>query len=111
MDVDDFYEDKYYSAVFGFGGYLVGNESVSLNFGLRIHYALQDFITEEGQSLIISGTSNNFPTPFRDVVPDEEYKATKPLFIEVGLELAFGLGSFAKTSCSNRMHWFWSGNK
>jgi hypothetical protein len=103
INVEDFYADKYYSAVFGFGGFLVGTESASLNLGVRIHYALQDFITAKGQI-------QNFPAPIRSSTYTE-YKQTRPLYIEVGLELTFGLGEFARTSCSDRMHWFRSGNK
>ena len=102
IDVEDFYAKKYYSAVFGFGGFLAGTESISLNLGVRVHYALQDFITAEGQL-------QNHPAPSTSAYA--EYKQTRPLYIEVGLELTFGLGEFAKTSCSKRMHWFWSGNK
>jgi len=108
-NVDDYYADKYYSAVFGFGGYLVGTESFSLNFGIRAHYAMQDFITEKGQNPDLLGV-RSFPAPVRDETY-AEYKQTRPLFVEVSLELTFGLGEFAKTSCSNRMHWFWSGNR
>jgi hypothetical protein len=101
INVEDLYADKYYSAVFGFGGFLAGTETVSLNLGVRVHYALQDFITAEGQV-------QNFLAP---TFTYTEYKQTRPLYIEVGLELTFGLGEFAKRSCSDRMHWFWSGNK
>ena len=110
INEEDYYADKYYSAVFGFGGYLIGNESFSLNFGARIHYAMQDFITEEGQNPSLSGGIKSFPAPIRDEVYPE-YKQTRPLFIELNLEFTFGLGAFAKASCSNRMHWFWSGNR
>lgn len=108
-DVEDYYSDKYYSAVLGFGGFLVGNEVFSLNFGVRIHYALQDFISEEGQSPPLGGL-NSFPAPIRSEIYSD-YKETRPVYIEVGLELSFGLGEFARTSCSNRRHWFWSGNR
>lgn len=108
IDVEEFYADKYYSAVFGFGGFLVGTESISLNLGVRVHYALQDFITAAGQNPI---GFESFPAPVRSSPTYAEYKQTRPLYAEVGLELTFGLGEFAKTSCSNRMHWFWSGNR
>lgn len=101
VELENLHTNKYYSAVLGFGGFLVGTESVSLNLGARIHYALQDFITADGQV-------QNFPAPSSTYV---EYKQTRPLYIEVGLELTFGLGEFAKTSCSDRAHWFWSGNR
>ncbi len=109
--VSEFYREQYVSAVLGFGGFLVGSESVSLNIGFRLHYALQDFITDLGQNPEPTGlVYSSFPAPIRDNSYDS-YKATRPLFGEVSLELSFGLGSVAKTSCSNRMHWFWSGNR
>ncbi len=108
--ISDFYRDKYVSGVIGFGGFLVGTESVSLNLGFRIHYSFQDFITDLGQNPSVNAEIKSFPAPVRDNTY-ESYKSTNPLFGEVSFELNFGLGGAAKTSCSNRMHWFWSGNR
>ncbi len=108
--ISDFYRDNYVSGVIGFGGYLVGTETVSLNIGFRIHYAFQDFISDLGQDPDPSGAIKSFPAPIRDNTYDP-YKKTSPLMGEVSLELNFGLGGTAKTNCSDRMHWFWSGNK
>ncbi len=107
-DVTNFYRDSYLSGVFGFGGYLVGNETFSLNLGFRIMYAFSDFITEEGQENGLIYKS--FPAPLRENNYDN-YTGTHPLTFEASLELEFGLGGFAKTSCSKRMHFFWSGNR
>lgn len=110
INIDDVYADKYYSAVFGFGGYLLGNETFSLNFGARIHYAMQDFVSEDGRISNSSSGIKDFPAPIRDETY-AEYKQTRPLFVELSLEFTFGIGEFAKESCSDRMHWFWSGNR
>ncbi len=106
----EFYNDKYISGVFGFGGFLVGTEVVSLNLFFRVHYAFQDFINDKGQNPEATGIIRSFPAPIREKTYDE-YKSTNPIFGEVGMELAFGLGQFARSNCSTRMHFFWSGNR
>ncbi len=110
-DYSSFYQDKYISAVVGFGGFLVGNEMVSLNLSFRIHYSFQDFISDTGKNPRTTVVEiKSFPAPIRDEVYSN-YKKTNPLYAEVAFELNIGLGGTAKASCSNRMHWFWSGNR
>lgn len=110
VNIQDFYAQNYVSGVFGFGGFLVGDDTFSLNFGFRLHYAFQDFVSEQGRASF--DTYASFPTPGLGVNANyDPYKSTNPLYAEVSIELSIGIGRFAKASCSKRMHFIWSGNR
>ena len=111
VDVTPFYSDNYLSGVIGGGAFLAGGDNATLMLGMRIHYAFQDFISDQGQgsALLVGGQELPFafPNPNRgDLSVYDDYKQTNPLFIQVLLELNFGLGYFAKTVCSGRVKWF-----
>ena len=98
QDVTEFYSEKYLSAVIGFGGYVFGSDRFTMIMGLRAHYAFQDMIGEKGQAA-------NYPATFgADQFPT--YSKSNPIFIQAVMEFNFGLGFFAKTACSGRLHWF-----
>ncbi len=113
-DVTSNYDD-YLSAVFGGGAFVAGSERSTLMLGIRIHFALTDFISEAGQnteSLQAQGQQFPFPNTFRndftglDNDPYADARITRPILIELLAEYNFGLGYFAKTICSGRIHWF-----
>ncbi|HRD82579.1 MAG TPA: hypothetical protein PLL53_17590 [Saprospiraceae bacterium] len=88
------YAEKATGAALGWGGYLFGNEFFALMFGMRIDYAITDFVSETGQA-------DNYPAPYRFPGYDT-YKPTNPLTGQIVLELNFGLGGYAKTRCGQR---------
>ncbi len=109
-DYSPFYRENYASAVLGFGGFLVGNDAFTVNLGFRLHYGLQDMVSDLGASPSTNPTIKAFPAPIRDE-SYPQYAKTNPLMAQVSLEFNFGVGGLAKTSCSKRQHWFWSGNR
>ena len=100
-----FYEDQYISGVLGFGGFIAGNEFVSLDFGLRASYAFTDMVNDQGQAI-------NYPNPNRDAASDySDYKRSAPLFVQARLGLTFGVGGFAKSGCGQRNFFIGGGRR
>ncbi|MCC6725689.1 MAG: hypothetical protein IT258_14365 [Saprospiraceae bacterium] len=98
---DKYYKKDYISGVLGFGGYITGTETFSLGLGLRFHYGLTDFVTSDGQKA-------GYPNPGR-LTPYESTAVTRPILAEFMVEFNFGIGHWAQTSCSERMHFYRSG--
>lgn len=90
----DFYEDSYFGGVFGFGGYVVGQETFSVGIGLRLNYGFGDLVNDAGQK-------DGYPNLPNDM-PYETVENTNPIFAQFLVELNFGVGRFAKTACSQR---------
>lgn len=95
----DNYEKNYLSGVLGFGGYVAGAETFSLGLGIRLHYGLTDFVNDKGKELGFPNPSSNY----------ESDAVTRPAFAEFMVEFNFGIGHWARTSCSERMKFFRSG--
>ena len=88
------YADRAVGAGLGWGGYLAGNEAFALMFGMRVDYAITDFVSEDGEN-------KGFPAPYR--LPGyEQYKPTHPISAQIMLELNFGLGGYSKRRCGQR---------
>lgn len=113
-DVSQNYQN-YYSLVFGGGAFVAGSDRFTVMLGIRIHYGLTDFISDEGRdpiSLAAQGQAFPFPTSIRrdfsglDTNPYAEDKITRPLLVELIAEFNFGIGYFAKTVCTGRVKWF-----
>ncbi|MBI3136941.1 MAG: hypothetical protein HYZ14_19855 [Bacteroidetes bacterium] len=82
--------------VFGFGGYIMGNEVVALQMGLRAHYALTNLTSDTFEG-------GRFPlTNYPDVASGVP---TNPFSIQLHLELNFSLGQIARSStkCGRRV--------
>jgi len=95
IDDSQNFEDSYFSGVFGFGSYLAGNDVLSINLGIRLHWALNDFVNEAGKE-------NNRPIAYYGApLKNPEYK-TLATAAQVQLEINYAFGRFAKTSCSER---------
>lgn len=110
-DVTKFYTDRYLSGVLGVGSYIVGSGKFTTMIGLRIHYALQDIVTDTGKNP--TEFEHAFPNPSGHVstyVQERSPTNTNPLFVEFIVEFNFGLGFFAKAACSNRIAWFGGGS-
>ena len=95
QDVSKYFEDKYTSLVFGFGSYILGTELLSLQAGVRLHWALTDMISDEG----IANEPNSYPALEASFTDYEKTTATAAQF---SIELNYAFGRFAKASCSQR---------
>lgn len=112
-DVTSNYQD-YWSAVFGGGAFVAGTERSTLMLGVRIHFALTDFISDAGNDAEALEASGQFPFPttFRNDFtgsennPYADARITRPILIELIAEYNFGIGYFARTICSGRVKWF-----
>lgn len=98
VDVAKFYNKNYWSGVFGAGGYIAGTETFTLMMGLRLGYALTDFVNDDGKLA-------NYPTP-KQASGTAKESSTSPAFVQIVMEGNFALGYYGKTSCSKRAHLF-----
>ncbi len=99
VDSKQFYLDSYPSAVLGFGWYVFGNKAFTGTLGIRIEYAFNDILSQEGKD-------NGYPVnPFK-TEPYDTYSPTNPLIAQLSFELNWGIGYFAKTACGERKHFF-----
>lgn len=94
------YENGYLAGAFGFGGYIGGAETFSVGLGVRLNYGFLDFVNEQGRKDWY---------PARKVY--EKTETTHPIFAQFLVEFNFGIGHFARTSCSKRMHFFGAGGR
>lgn len=98
-EVTTSYNDQYYSAAFGFGGFIAGSSFFTVKLGARFEYALSDFISDNGQD-------NNMPVVYKNY---ESYKATHPFRASIGLAINFAVGGTGKAQCGRRSFMFGSG--
>ncbi len=81
-------------AVFGFGGYIIGNQKLSLSMGLRFHYYFTNLTSSS-----FSGT--NYPlVNYPDITT---HASTNPLAIQVLVEVNYSLAQLARASCGKRV--------
>jgi len=90
-DVSDFYEDKWYSGVLGFGTYIAGSEVFTIQAGIRLHYQFGDMVNESGQAA-------GFPVN----ETYESYDKTNLIMAQIHLEVNYAFGRFARRSCRDR---------
>lgn len=90
--VNDTYVDNMISPVLGFGYYMFNADAFTANLGFRLSYGIYDLLTVSGIE------TQAFTTPR----VYENYASTNPAFIELVLELNFGLGQYAKSVCGKR---------
>lgn len=96
--VAELYEKNYFAGVFGWGGYIAGSNTFSLNLGMRLHYSFSDLVNSKGQAI-------GLPNGIKDA-SYADYKSSHPAYVMITVEMNFGIGSFAKTACSERMQFF-----
>jgi hypothetical protein len=92
-DVSEFFEKNYLSGVLGFGSYLLGNDVLSLNLGIRIHYGLTDMVNEAGKE-------NNYPIVIEPL--QDRSKKTVAAAAQLQMEFNYAFGKFAKNACHSR---------
>ncbi len=98
-DISQYFNKQLPSAVFGVGGYVFTTGTFTLMFGMRAIYGLTDMISADGKSA-------NYPTPLGSKVPYDTYAETHPVQLLFMFEANYGIGYFAKTTCSDRMTFF-----
>ena len=99
IPTEGFYNDTYYSVAFGFGGFIVGSEFLTLKMGARFEYALTDLVSNAGQQA-------NYPAFYNAF---DEYKSTHPFSASLNVELNFAIGGVARAECGRRSFIFGSG--
>ena len=79
--------------VFGFGGYIIGNEAISLSMGLRAHYTISDLTSH-------ANAPTNYPfVNYPDITTSSK---TNTIALQVLCELNYSLGQIAHASCGKR---------
>ncbi len=94
--VDNF-EKNYLGGVLGFGSYLAGNDLLSINLGIRLHWGFDELVNPTGKD-------NNYPIfglPTEVPAIDPSNK-TFETAAQLQLEVNYAFGRFAKTSCHDR---------
>ena len=96
FDVKDKVNDKLKNLVFGFGGYIVGNEIVALQMGIRFHYSLSNLTSDTWEA-------SRFP--LENYTDLNGGVSTNPFMVQLHLELNFSLGQIARSSskCGKRI--------
>ncbi len=93
QDVSPNFVDNYKLIVFGFGSYLAGTELLSVQAGVRLHWAFDDMVSAQGKE-------NDFPaTQTSHFANYTKSHATAAQFM---VEVNYAFGRFAKASCSQR---------
>jgi hypothetical protein len=79
--------------VFGFGGYMLGNEVIALSMGLRFMYGISDLTAD-------SYRNTTFPfTKYNDI---SSHSDLNRLNTQLVLELNYSLGYIVRASCGRR---------
>jgi hypothetical protein len=96
VDATEEINSKFTNLVFGFGGYIVGNEIVALQMGLRLHYTISN---------LTSDTYEASKFPLNNYTDIESGIPTSPFIVQLHLELNFSLGQIARstTKCGRRV--------
>ena len=90
-NVDQWFEDTWFSGVLGFGTYIAGSELFTIQAGIRLHYQFGDMVNDAGE---------NAGWPVGTVY--ESYKQTSLIMAQFHLEVNYAFGRFAKESCRDR---------
>jgi len=101
IENQNFYAERYFSAVAGFGGFIAGNEFFTLVMGIRLGYAFTDMLSSEAANNL-TGVP---PAPYRVY---DSYTGSHPFFAQIQMEFSFGIGGAAKAACGRRSYMFGS---
>jgi hypothetical protein len=91
VDISANLAKSYYSAVVGFGGYILGSDDFRLILGFRASYAFTDVLSSAGRQ-------SSFPSTTHYT----NYKAINPVTGMMLMELNFDVGYFARSRCKKR---------
>ncbi|MBL4653371.1 MAG: outer membrane beta-barrel protein [Flavobacteriales bacterium] len=93
----DYFKSSYWSAVFGFGGYLYGAGNLGVSSGLRFVYTFQDIDNQNNTGSFESDSYHG------KMLSYDEYSTTTPLSVFFVLEINYDLGFIiAKNECTGR---------
>jgi hypothetical protein len=95
FNIENVYQELYKSAVLGFGGYIAGSSTLSIQLGVRVAYSFDDFVQEDSQS-----TGAPFPGYSKQY---DDYQSSKPLSIMGTLEVNYAIGYLGRKHCGDRM--------
>jgi len=73
----------------------MGNDALTLNLGIRIHYGFKDMVSEAGKDA-------NFPIKAPGEVLEDPTKKTLATAAQLRLELNYAFGRFSKKACHER---------
>lgn len=97
IDATKLYQENLLSPVLGIGFNILGSDAFTILAGFRFSYGLKDFVSEDGKAI------NAFILPS---VSLKEYEETHRLFAQFVVEMNFGLGYYAKSTCGKRPKFF-----
>ena len=89
------FEKNYVGGVLGFGSYLAGNDLLSINLGIRLHWGFGEIVNPTGKM-------NNYPIFGVQGVPIDPDNKTFETAAQLQLEVNYAFGRFAKSSCHDR---------
>lgn len=95
VDASNYVSSKLTGLVFGFGGYIVGNDVIALQMGFRAHYSFTNLTSDESPIGIFPLTNYT----------DLSASPTNPISIQLHMELNVSLGQIARSSskCGRRV--------
>lgn len=85
---------SYYGADIGFGGYMIGNERISLMMGIRVSYSFTPLSDSD--------------RPFTDNIVSDIYANQKNTHVMAAMlcfELNYSLGYLVRSNCGDRTNW------
>ncbi len=96
VDATPYINPKLTSLVFGFGGYIMGNDVVALQMGLRVHYTFSNLTSPDYEASRYP--LNNYPDLSTGV-------KTNPFIVQLHMEINFSLGQLARSTskCGRRV--------
>lgn len=92
---NDVYQDLYKSVVLGFGGYIAGSSTLTIQLGVRVAYSFDDIVQEDSQS-----TGAPFPGYSKQY---DDYQSSNPLSIMGTLEVNYAIGYLGRKHCGDRL--------
>ena len=100
-DVKDNFNSTNFGAVVGFGSFLLGSQNTYLVLGFRVHYGLQDLISDKGgkDQTVYYPINNQELDSYEPGFQFEDYKATNPLSAVVYLEINYDLAYLTRSEC------------
>ena len=93
QDVSENFNKNYTSGIFGFGSYLMGSELLTLNLGIRVHWAFTDMVNDAGKEA-------NYPIVVENL--KDPSKKTLATAAQLQVELNYAFGRFSKEACHDR---------
>lgn len=100
-NVKNYFSKTNLGAVIGFGSFMLGTDNTYLILGFRVHYGLQDILSEDGGKDLNTyyPVNNQELETFEPGFQFENYKPTNPLSAIVYLEVNYDLAYLTRSEC------------